>query len=215
MSAAGDPRRTISRIEPNLDQLKALAHPVRLRMLGMLRVEGPATASGLALRLGLNSGATSYHLRQLSAAGLIVEDETRGTRRDRWWRAAHESTQTEPSHVTDVEERAVLGAYHEVVAQQAAQQIVQAASEAAELPDEWANVVGASDWNIAVTPQQARRISDAVHEVLNEEFVSSPRAADAGQGDTAPFVFQFHMFPRPGAMTHQDDTDRFDDEHDR
>lgn len=54
--------------------LQGIAHPVRVRMLAMLRAEGPATATTLARRLGLNTGATSYHLRQLAAHGFIVED---------------------------------------------------------------------------------------------------------------------------------------------
>ncbi|MGB0191497.1 MAG: helix-turn-helix domain-containing protein, partial [Nocardioides sp.] len=48
---------------PGPEQLKALTHPVRVRMLGMLRIDGPATSTTLAQRLGLNTGATSYHLR--------------------------------------------------------------------------------------------------------------------------------------------------------
>ena len=85
-------RRNITSIAPDPTALKALAHPLRLRMLGLLRIDGPATASGLAERLGLNSGATSYHLRQLAQHGFIKEDQQRGSRRDRWWRASHEMT---------------------------------------------------------------------------------------------------------------------------
>ncbi len=83
--------RNVSRVVPDPTALKALAHPVRLRMLGMLRVDGPATATQLAARLGLNSGATSYHLRQLAQYGFI-EDAPGPSRRDRWWRASHELT---------------------------------------------------------------------------------------------------------------------------
>ena len=81
-------------VTPDASGLKALGHPVRLRMLGLLRIEGPATATTLATRLGLNTGATSYHLRQLAQHGFIVEDAERGNARDRWWRAAHQSTHT-------------------------------------------------------------------------------------------------------------------------
>ena len=81
-------------VTPDAAGLKALAHPVRLRMLGMLRIDGPATATSLAARLGLNSGATSYHLRQLADHGFIVDDQERGNGRERWWRAAHASTRT-------------------------------------------------------------------------------------------------------------------------
>jgi DNA-binding transcriptional ArsR family regulator len=47
--------------------------------------DGPATASMLARELGESSGATSYHLRALAAAGLVVEDLERRKGRERWW----------------------------------------------------------------------------------------------------------------------------------
>ena len=74
----------LTRITPTPLQLRALSHPVRLRMLGLLRAEGPATATGLATRLGLNSGATSYHLRQLATHGFVEDDDSRGDGRERW-----------------------------------------------------------------------------------------------------------------------------------
>lgn len=78
----------------NLDsrQIRVLAHPLRSRMLGELRLHGPATATALAGRLGTNTGATSYHLRQLADVGLVEEDAAAGHGRERWWRAAHDVT---------------------------------------------------------------------------------------------------------------------------
>ena len=67
-----------------------LAHPLRLRLLGRLRTDGPATATALAEKLGTNTGATSYHLRQLAEVGLVAEDPDLGTGRQRWWRARHD-----------------------------------------------------------------------------------------------------------------------------
>ena len=66
-------------------EVRALAHPLRLRMLESLS-DGPATASMLARELGESSGATSYHLRALAAAGLIVEELDRRKGRERWWK---------------------------------------------------------------------------------------------------------------------------------
>ncbi|TDD63383.1 ArsR family transcriptional regulator [Kribbella antibiotica] len=65
--------------------LRALAHPLRVRILDELSMYGPLTASGLGERLGESSGATSYHLRQLEKHGLVAEDAGRGTARERWW----------------------------------------------------------------------------------------------------------------------------------
>jgi DNA-binding transcriptional ArsR family regulator len=65
--------------------LKGLAHPLRIRILDALSTYGPATASGLAERLGESSGATSYHLRQLEKNRFVREVEGRGSGRERWW----------------------------------------------------------------------------------------------------------------------------------
>lgn len=65
--------------------IRALSHPLRVRLLDLLRFDGPSTATLLARRVGESSGATSYHLRQLARHGFIEEDERDG-RRERWWR---------------------------------------------------------------------------------------------------------------------------------
>jgi len=65
--------------------LKALAHPLRVRIYDLLSERGPQTASSLAELIGETSGATSYHLRALAAQDLIREVPGRGTARERWW----------------------------------------------------------------------------------------------------------------------------------
>src|SRR5262249_44824200 len=65
--------------------VRALAHPLRLRLLDLLRFEGPSTATLLARRVGESSGATSYHLRQLARYGYFEDAPGRGGR-ERWWR---------------------------------------------------------------------------------------------------------------------------------
>jgi DNA-binding transcriptional ArsR family regulator len=79
-------RLSIVRATP--EQIKAMVHPLRMRILDALREEGPSTATRLAALLGESSGATSYHLRVLAEAGVIEEDPERGNARDRWWRRA-------------------------------------------------------------------------------------------------------------------------------
>jgi DNA-binding transcriptional ArsR family regulator len=66
--------------------LRALAHPLRIRLLGLLRREGALTASEAGRRLGESSGSTSYHLRQLARYDL-VEEAGIGHGRERPWRA--------------------------------------------------------------------------------------------------------------------------------
>jgi len=73
-------------------QIRVLAHPLRSRLVGELRLNGPATATRLAEVFRTNTGATSYHLRQLAEVGLVEEDPGAGRGRERWWRASHEVT---------------------------------------------------------------------------------------------------------------------------
>ena len=120
-----------SSITPTPQQLRALTHPVRLRMLGILRTEGATTATALAQRLGLNTGATSYHLRQLAQHGFIVDDETRGNGRERWWQAAHASTRTGLEEYPDPADKEALDAYLQTVVVIYTQMLQQAVEERA------------------------------------------------------------------------------------
>ena len=69
------------------EELKALAHPLRMAMYDYLSEHGAATASQLGRHLGESSGQTSYHLRQLEKHGFVEDDPAHERGRDRWWRA--------------------------------------------------------------------------------------------------------------------------------
>jgi DNA-binding transcriptional ArsR family regulator len=86
----------------DLDTLKAVSHPLRMRLLGALRTGGPATASELGRRLGESSGSTSYHLRQLERFGFVGDDTAQPSGRERRWRALHEMTSF-PSALGDLD----------------------------------------------------------------------------------------------------------------
>ena len=82
IEAAGPPPAEAA----DLGTLKALAHPRRQAILQRLSVHGPATSASLARDLGWNTGATSYHLRELARYGLVEELPERAHGRERWWR---------------------------------------------------------------------------------------------------------------------------------
>jgi DNA-binding transcriptional ArsR family regulator len=67
-------------------QMRAVAHPTRLALIGLLRREGPMTATQAGARLDESSGSMSFHLRQLAKYGL-VEETGDGTGRQKPWRA--------------------------------------------------------------------------------------------------------------------------------
>lgn len=63
---------------------RALAHPLRSRIVAHLRIDGAATGAELARSLVTNTGVISYHLRVLEEAGL-VEDTGLGNAKTRVW----------------------------------------------------------------------------------------------------------------------------------
>ena len=157
---------------PDVTQLRALSHPVRMRILGLLRTLGPATASRIARRLGLNSGATSYHLRQLAEHGFVEEAPEMGTRRERWWRAVSQVTSVPEPDDPDDEGKDATDAFHHMVVGQQAQRMQSAAERRGGEPQEWRVVTSISDAAVAVTAEQAREITrrfeSLIWEVLDE-----------------------------------------------
>ena len=68
--------------------LRAIAHPVRTRILDELAASGPVRAADVARELGIPANQASFHLRQLAKYGLVEEaPEEARDRRDRVWRA--------------------------------------------------------------------------------------------------------------------------------
>lgn len=153
-------------IRLNGENLKAMAHPLRVQILGQLRTYGPATASGLAGRLGLSSGALSYHLRQLERFGFIAEDAERGDRRDRWWRATHRYTEfhsadLDPAlaEIGDEYERSVISAL--------TASLVRAQAERASWPLEWQRTFDMSDTLLQLTAPEAEQLAADLLAVLH------------------------------------------------
>jgi hypothetical protein len=67
--------------------LKAVAHPLRRRLLDALRVDGPSMPSTLARATGQAVANVSHHLRVLAEAELIEEaPELARNRKEHWWR---------------------------------------------------------------------------------------------------------------------------------
>jgi DNA-binding transcriptional ArsR family regulator len=61
------------------EQLKALGHPLRLKVLQVLgETDGPLTNRELAARLSVDPGHLHFHVRMLHRAGLIELAETDG-----------------------------------------------------------------------------------------------------------------------------------------
>ncbi|GAA4589601.1 putative ArsR family transcriptional regulator [Actinoplanes octamycinicus] len=158
----------LSEVQLSGPQIRALAQPLRLRLLGQLRWAGPATATGLAAVLRTNTGATSYHLRQLAEVGLVVEEERPGSGRQRWWRAAHDMSNFRRSYYEGDPEATAAAEWLE------AEQVNRFAELARHwrraLPDEpeaWQEVAGISDYMLHLGSAQTEALFRELEEVID------------------------------------------------
>ncbi len=179
--------------------LRALAHPLRVRLLSLLRENGPSTASRLAVAVGTTSGATSYHLRQLAASGFIVEDESaeQGGRqpRERWWRAAHRTTWFDTSSAAgSPEDEAAAEVYMRSVSQAYARRVEAALDEAPSLP-EWRDTGTISDWSFVMDPAMTDAMQQELVDIL-ERYRAQPELTT--EDGRRPVTVQLQVFPRPG-----------------
>lgn len=149
--------------------LRVLAHPLRSRLLGHLRVHGPATATELAAALDTHTGATSYHLRKLEDVGLVQDTET-GQGKRRVWRAA-----ADPSSHDAAEPDLPMDADDQAAADWLARDYVQHFTERADSwvderlawPQTWQQHCGLNDHAVLVTTEQLTALTAELTEVLD------------------------------------------------
>ena len=155
----------------------ALAHPLRLRLLGLLRVEGPSTATSLGERLAVSVPLASYHLRQLAGHGFIEEaPELSNDRRERWWRAAHERTSWATADWLDTPERmTAAGMLGREVARRYQAALERWLDEAPAWPREWVDASDMSDWLLELTPDELRSLREELAAVV-ERYTGRPRS---------------------------------------
>jgi DNA-binding transcriptional ArsR family regulator len=149
------------------EQLRVLAHPLRSRLLTALRSAGPATATRLAESLGTNTGATSYHLRQLAAVGLVVEEERPGTGRQRWWRAAQSSHGWRDRDVRDdPDARAAADWLARHYLHQFTEMSERWLADRHNWPPAWREAHFSSDFLLELTPQRLRELEEELQAVV-------------------------------------------------
>ena len=91
----------------DLGTLKALAHPLRMKLYRGLLVARTATASQLAEQVDEAVSLVSYHLRKLAEHGLIEEAEPQSEDgRERWWQPASDGVSIRDEDFRDAPEKA-------------------------------------------------------------------------------------------------------------
>jgi DNA-binding transcriptional ArsR family regulator len=186
-----------SHIQLTPQSIKALAHPLRVRLLWLLRERGPSTATRLAEIIGQSSGVTSYHLRQLAQHGFVIEDTERGNARDRWWKAAHRGSSVEAPAAREVP--AETEVYMRAIAALYAERVDRWLYELPSLPQEWDDAADMSDYALRLTAEEAGNLLREMQRIIRSYRRDVPENP-APEGAEA-VVLQMQLMPFIGLPT--------------
>jgi DNA-binding transcriptional ArsR family regulator len=154
------------------EQLKALGHPLRLRVLEMLGAddEEPMTNRELAQRLGVDPGHLHFHVKMLLKAGLIERADS-GRGREKPYRALAKTVRVAPQLL------------HSTLATDLQAAMLEEVQRGFELHQQGG--FRSAQVTVRISPEQALE--------LLTEFVEKARDADTPEAE--PFVFTGVVHP--------------------
>lgn len=181
MGSKSYPARTL-----DANALKSFAHPLRLRIYELLDEHGPSTATRLAGLLDQNTGATSYHLRELARHGMIEVVPGMGRGKEKYWRIPPggyfygDRPDDDPETV-----KAVDYLLDDLVRQRGAE-LARWRRMLGKAPQEWVEVSGFGRRSLRLTAEETARMQDEVYEVLERyRALSDARAGVAASAGPA------------------------------
>ena len=144
--------------------LKALAHPLRMAILGALVTEGPMTASGLGRLLEESPSNCSWHLRKLAEHG-FVREASGGHGRNRPWKAVSEGL-VWGENDEDPTASAAADALTDLMMEREVQRLRAARAARDQEPLEWRDATGLSQAAMWLTADEAEELLARQHELF-------------------------------------------------
>lgn len=179
--------------------LRAIAHPVRNRILDELGARGSMRAADVAAVLDVPANQASFHLRQLAKYGLVEEDpEAARDKRDRVWKVASEGGYS--VNFGDVEAEpggAAATAVFRRTASEWGQYVVRQAYEGERGTGAHRSVNNSA---LLLTADEARQLSDELSEVVGRWSTRTrdDHGPDAPERET--YVYLGTLQPHPGSL---------------
>ncbi|GIE98140.1 ArsR/SmtB family transcription factor [Paractinoplanes rishiriensis] len=143
--------------------LRALAHPLRLKLHALVGREGTITAAEAARQLGVSQALASHHLRQLAKYDLVEPAEA-GDNRERPWRVTHTSNRFEPGDSTEAWE--ATEALERFLVERLSAQLADWQMRRADAEPGWSEQTGVSQNVIYLTLDELAELNRAWDELI-------------------------------------------------
>lgn len=164
MTAPKRPARTTQVIR-DARAMRALAHPLRVALLEMMRRDGELTATRAAELLGESPGNMSWHLQTLAKYG-FVEEAGEGRGRSRPWRTTSDSRSFETG-MTDPETAAAGDALERTLLARTFEQIREWWSARLTYPVKWRRAAFMTDSIAYMTPEELSAMMEDILEIYD------------------------------------------------
>ncbi|MEU5362878.1 helix-turn-helix domain-containing protein [Streptomyces sp. NPDC005925] len=181
----------------DMGTLKALAHPLRMRLYRLLYVSRTATASHLADQVDEAVSLVSYHLRKLADHGLIEQaDPQSEDGRERWWRPASDGLSIHDEDFSDAPEKAAAhAAASRLIHEQRSELYRRHLDTRSHWSAEWKSASLDSEYLARLTAAELAELSGELHALL-KKYDARGRAAEAagdseGRENVALHVYGF------------------------
>jgi DNA-binding transcriptional ArsR family regulator len=180
----------IRKLEVDAATLKALAHPLRVQILGVLQLRDRASVTSLASELGETTGAISYHLRQLARHGLVEEAPSAENSRQQWWQMAVDQIHTTGFDFLQNEEtREAAGFLLREYQAGRSRRLANWFATATQWPQAWQRASSDMDGQLDLNATQTRALADELAAVVDRY-----RQVKPGRGARKVDV-QYAVFP--------------------
>jgi predicted ArsR family transcriptional regulator len=185
-------RRAIEITDPRA--LRAVAHPTRLELIGLLRRSGPLTATQAGARIGESAASCSFHLRQLAKYGL-VEEAGGGRGRERPWQATANATEW-PVHDRAGGRHGAGAMLSRIVVEGYFQMALEWLERRPSEPPDWADAGSEGDMVLYLTAEELVELRGRVTALLEPYFERLEDPSARPPGSRAVSFIQFAI-PNP------------------
>jgi DNA-binding transcriptional ArsR family regulator len=192
--------RTLEVSDPR--RLRALAHPLRLRLLRLLREHQPVTGARLAELTSESTASVSYHLSVLHKHGFVEPDPAPGpTRRHKPWRTTYERLRIVSENSAGPPSETVEGAILGSLLTETRRRQDDYFRGTSGLPDRWQDVGTFEMTDLVLTEPEFDRLTEEVTGLLtgyqrpakvgaerarfSVSFIAIPTAAPSDEAGTA------------------------------
>ena len=175
--------------------IRALAHPLRHDLMGIIARLGQATTADAARELGISHGLASHHLRQLAKYGFVEQVEGKD-HRERPWRMVATSYNWSKARAT-TEGSVAVDVLEQMTAERTIEAFLDWQQRRKDWPPAWRKHTGLGESSVYLTQAELAEIDEAFDAMLLR-YIDQRPIDDVASRPEGSVPVTFTLFTLPG-----------------